>query len=90
MPSGSQEFHEVTKRDAEARLRADIERLVETSSPEKRDLCRQEMDTFCKLFDRWPSIKYTRIEVFSGKISVKNVFIGETETKKISRYDNQS
>ncbi|KAL1138838.1 hypothetical protein AAG570_008900 [Ranatra chinensis] len=67
VPSGSQEFHEVTKRDAQTRLQEELNKLVETADQDKQSSCKQELTSFAKLFDRFlretgPSVDWSKIE----------------------------
>lgn len=70
-PSGSREFIEVTKRDAQSRLQVEIERLLTTVPPPKQEATKKELDGFSKLFDRFlretgPSVNWDRIEKLPG------------------------
>lgn len=67
VPSGSQEFIEITKKDAEQRLQLDLERLLEKASDFDRPKFKKEFDGFHRLFDRFlresgPSIDWNKIE----------------------------
>lgn len=67
MPSGSQEFIELTKRDAENRLQLDLEKLLEQASDYEKPKFQREFEEFRKLFDRFlretgPSITWNKIE----------------------------
>lgn len=66
-PSGSREFIEVTKRDAQNRLQIEIDRLLSTVPPAKQEATKKELDGFCRLFDRFlretgPSVDWDSIE----------------------------
>ncbi|XP_054271871.1 UTP--glucose-1-phosphate uridylyltransferase isoform X2 [Macrosteles quadrilineatus] len=67
VPSGSQEFIEVTKRDAENRLQLELERMLEKTPEIGRTKFQKEFDGFRRLFDRFlretgPSIDWGKIE----------------------------
>uniref|UniRef100_A0A1B6MUL7 UTP--glucose-1-phosphate uridylyltransferase n=1 Tax=Graphocephala atropunctata TaxID=36148 RepID=A0A1B6MUL7_9HEMI len=67
VPSGSQEFLEVTKRDAESRLKLDLDRLLDTAPEFERPKFKKEFDGFQQLFDRFlretgPPLVWNKIE----------------------------
>ncbi|KAK9498606.1 hypothetical protein O3M35_003200 [Rhynocoris fuscipes] len=68
VPSGSREFHEVTKRDAEVRLQVELDKLVSSAPNETaKNICKKELDGFAKLFDRFlretgPSVDWNKIQ----------------------------
>ncbi|XP_073969935.1 UDP-glucose pyrophosphorylase isoform X4 [Rhodnius prolixus] len=68
VPSGSREFHEVTKRDAQVRLQAELDKLIESSTNEaSKQGCKKELDGFARLFDRFlrdtgPSVVWEKIQ----------------------------
>ena len=53
VPSDSKEFHEVTKRDALRLLENDLDRLLHTVGPEKKETLINEMGRFADLFGRF-------------------------------------
>lgn len=66
-PSGSREFHEVTKRDAHIRLKKELDRLIEEQPENSREGCRKELEGFENLFSRFlsedgPSIDWAKIQ----------------------------
>ncbi|XP_075227886.1 UDP-glucose pyrophosphorylase isoform X1 [Lycorma delicatula] len=66
-PSGSREFKEVMKRDAQIRLQAEIDQLLTTVPETRRELIKTELDGFVKLFDRFlretgPSVLWDNIQ----------------------------
>lgn len=80
VPSGNQEFLEITKRDAENRLQLELERLLDKSSPIDKPKFKKEFDGFQRLFDRFmresgPSIDWNKIEKLPpGAVSVNYLF----------------
>lgn len=71
-PSGSREFIEVTKRDAQNRLQIEIDRLLSTVPTAKQEATKKELDGFAKLFDRFlretgPSVDWNSIEKLPGE-----------------------
>lgn len=50
---GAAEFHEVTRKDAEHRLQAELDRLLATADPSKQAQIRAEYNGFFRLFDRY-------------------------------------
>lgn len=61
-PSGSKEFHEITKRDAPARLRSELDKLIEEHPEQLREECRKELNGFAELFGRYLTESSTEIK----------------------------
>lgn len=80
IPSGSREFHEVTKRDALDRLRAELDKLVDSAEESKKQSCRVEFDGFTRLFDRYlresgPSVDWDKIQLLpEGAVSLFSLY----------------
>ncbi|XP_018899454.1 UTP--glucose-1-phosphate uridylyltransferase isoform X1 [Bemisia tabaci] len=67
VPSGSQEFKDLTKRDALEQMKNDIERLVSTVPEAQREATKKELDGFSSLFERYlqekgPSLSWNDIQ----------------------------
>ncbi|XP_049943662.1 UTP--glucose-1-phosphate uridylyltransferase-like [Schistocerca serialis cubense] len=67
VPSGSQEFKEMTKKDALVHFQSELERLLETAPEARRSSFRKQFDGFEKLFERFlsedgPSIDWEKIQ----------------------------
>ncbi|KAG8229987.1 hypothetical protein J437_LFUL008565, partial [Ladona fulva] len=67
VPSGSREFKELTKKDAQNQLELELEKLLETAPANKRPSIKKEFNGFCELFARFlqeegPSVDWERIE----------------------------
>ena len=67
VPSGSREFKELTKRDAQTQLAHELEALLETADEETKKTVEQEFQGFQRLFERFlldqgSTINWDRIE----------------------------
>ena len=67
MPSGSREFKELTKRDAQVQLSHELQALLATADEESRKTVEQEFQGFQRLFERFlldqgSTINWERIE----------------------------
>lgn len=67
VPSDSKEFHEVTKRDAQSQLDHELDKLLQTASPEDRPLLKEQLNNFSSLFSRFiqeegPSLDWNNIQ----------------------------
>ncbi|GLG93244.1 hypothetical protein R5R35_006552 [Gryllus longicercus] len=66
-PSGSREFKELTKRDAQVQLQHELDRLLGSAPEAHRALAQGQLDGFARLFDRFlrdegPSVQWENIE----------------------------
>ncbi|XP_066999787.1 UTP--glucose-1-phosphate uridylyltransferase isoform X2 [Anabrus simplex] len=66
-PSGSREFKELTKRDAQIQLNHELDKLLSTASETRKPSIRKELDGFSRLFERFlreegPSVDWESIE----------------------------
>ncbi|XP_046403634.1 UTP--glucose-1-phosphate uridylyltransferase isoform X1 [Ischnura elegans] len=67
VPSGSREFKELTKRDAQAQLIHELDKLLETAPDDRKSTVKSEFDRFTELFGRFlleegPSVDWERLE----------------------------
>jgi UTP--glucose-1-phosphate uridylyltransferase len=66
-PSGSREFKELTKRDAQIQLQHELDKLLSTVPDVRQPSVKKELDGFAQLFHRFlqeegPSVDWERIE----------------------------
>lgn len=66
-PSGSREFKELTKRDAQIQLQHELDKLLGTAPDAKHPSVKKDLDGFAQLFHRFlqeegPSVDWERIE----------------------------
>ncbi|KAF4516819.1 hypothetical protein B566_EDAN006213 [Ephemera danica] len=66
-PSGSREFKELTKRDAQIQLNHELEKLLATAPEDQKDRISKEFEGFSRLYARFlaeegPSVDWDRIE----------------------------
>jgi UTP--glucose-1-phosphate uridylyltransferase len=66
-PSGSREFKELTKRDAQIQLQHELDKLLGTVPDARQPCVKKDLDGFAQLFHRFlqeegPSVDWERIE----------------------------
>jgi len=66
-PSGSREFKELTKRDAQIQLQHELDKLLSTVPDTRKLSVKKELDGFAQLFQRFlqeegPSVDWAHIE----------------------------
>ena len=66
-PSGSREFKELTKRDAQIQLQHELDKLLDTVPDARQPCVKNDLDGFAQLFHRFlqeegPSVDWERIE----------------------------
>lgn len=66
-PSGSREFKELTKRDAQIQLQQELDKLLATAPDARKTSVEKELGGFAQLFHRFlqeegPSVDWERIE----------------------------
>jgi UTP--glucose-1-phosphate uridylyltransferase len=66
-PSGSREFKELTKRDAQIQLQHELNKLLSTVPEARQPSVKKDLDGFAQLFHRFlqeegPSVDWERIE----------------------------
>lgn len=67
VPSGSREFKELTKRDAQIQLQHELDKLLATVPDTRKASVEKELNGFAQLFHRFlqdegPSVDWQRIE----------------------------
>lgn len=67
VPSGSREFKELTKRDAQIQLQHELDKLLSTVPDVRQPSVKKELDGFAQLFHRFlqeegPSVDWERID----------------------------
>lgn len=87
-PSDSSFFKEMTKRDAQLQLSQELDKLLQTSLPDEKEITKKEFDGFEKLFTRFlqdvgPSVEWDRIEHLPNSAVINYVSLQEPSADSI-------